>query len=320
MDANRIIEILADGEFHSGESLGQSLGVSRTAVWKQIGQLEKLGLEIHSVKGKGYRLSRKLELLSEKLIRECLDESTEKLFRRMDIKTRVNSTNDEVKAKEIAPYVCLAETQSSGRGRRGRSWISPYGSNIYLSLVWEFEDMASSLDGLSLCVGIAVARAINKLAGIKVGLKWPNDLVYQQKKLAGILLELEGEMSGPMRVIIGIGVNVAMTRIDGSAIEQSWVSLSEISDEEISRNKLTAQLLTELAKVLPVFQAKGFAGFREHWQELDAIAGSEVLLSLANRNVQGCALGVSDSGELLIASESGIQAFRGGEVSVRVSQ
>ncbi len=320
MDANRILKILADGDFHSGESLGQILGVSRTAVWKQITQLEKLGLDVHSVKGKGYRLASRIELLSKEGVRSCLDSHAQQLYQHMDIKPLVSSTNDEVKAKSLAPCVCLAEAQSSGRGRRGRDWVSPYGSNIYMSLAWPFEHLASSLDGLSLCVGIAVARAIRELTAVQVGLKWPNDLVCGQKKLAGILLELEGELSGPMRVIIGIGVNVAMTRSAGSEIDQDWISLAEMSHQEISRNRLAAQILMELAEVLPEFQAQGFSGFHKCWQELDALNDREVQLTMANSKVIGRARGVTEAGEILIETKTGVQAFRGGEVSVRVAQ
>lgn len=318
MDANRILNILADGDFHSGESIGEVLGISRSAVWKQVSQLEKLGLEINSVKGRGYRLARPIELLAVEKIMRHLDEREQQLFRDIDVKSTVGSTNDEVKAKDGAPYVCLAEAQSSGRGRRGRDWISPYGTNIYLSVAWSFDQLSGSLDGLSLCVGIAVARAIEQLVGLKAGLKWPNDLVYEQKKLAGVLLELEGELSGPMRVIIGIGVNVEMSRAAGADIDQQWVSLSEISRKTVSRNQLAAQILSQLADILPEFEQHGFSRFTGVWREFDVLENVGIYLVQPNKRITGVAKGVSENGELLVATGNGVEVFRSGEVSVRV--
>ncbi|MCF7981092.1 MAG: bifunctional biotin--[acetyl-CoA-carboxylase] ligase/biotin operon repressor BirA [Pseudomonadales bacterium] len=323
MNANQIIKILADGGFHSGQSLGCRLGVSRTAIWKHISRLEKLGLKVHSVKGRGYRLAASLELLSKPLIRADLTENAAKLFGSIDIRSEVISTNDEVRAKAKgsppSPHVCLAEMQSSGRGRRGRSWVSPYAANIYLSLAWDFPEMTGALDGLSLCVGIAVADAIAKLGVSGVGLKWPNDLIYQRRKLAGILLELEGELSGPARVIIGIGVNVAMTKAEGADIDQDWVSLVDIADTKISRNALAAEILNQLAEVLPRFQEGGFVEFHKRWHDLDVLRGNSVMLSLANTQVKGWAKGVTDIGELVIENDTGIRTYRAGEVSLRVA-
>lgn len=322
VDVNRILEILADGEFHSGESLGRALGVSRTAIWKQVGRLEEMGLTVHSVKGKGYRLIEGPELLSEQKIRAALGVEAAEIFPAIKVRSEVASTNDEVKAASAfaAPLVCFAETQYAGRGRRGRPWVSPYGSNIYMSLSWEFPELSGSLDGLSLCVGVAVASAVRALGVEAVGLKWPNDLVYEGQKLAGILLEMEGELAGPVRVIIGIGINVAMTRAEGMDIDQSWISLAEITASKISRNQLGAQVLTELSQVLPKFQSEGFVGFREQWGDFDALCGAPVVLSMANRKINGVARGVTAEGELLIENERGVHPYRAGEVSVRAGR
>ena len=324
MEINQIIHILADGAFHSGESLGLRLGVSRAAIWKQMSQLEKLGLQVYSVKGKGYRLANSIELLSEPLIRAHLSHREAELFSCIDIRSEVASTNDQVKMQAGAsakfPQVCLAERQSAGRGRRGRTWVSPYGTNIYMSLAWDFPELTGALDGLSLCVGIAVAEAIADLGVEGVGMKWPNDLLYRQRKLAGILLELEGELSGPMQVIIGIGVNVEMTQSHGVDIDQEWISLAEITATKISRNLLVAKILSQLANTLPRFQAGGFIDFRERWHELDALLNQPVVLSMANKEVTGFSRGVTQDGELLIEDNVGVRAYRGGEVSLRVAE
>jgi len=326
MSSNQLIEILSDGNFHSGEYLGRCMGVSRTAVWKKISQLEKLGLQVHSVKGKGYRLIDSLELLSKPLIRAGLSSRALALFNSIDIQSEVVSTNDEVKGKvkaqvsEFIPHVCFAERQSSGRGRRGKTWVSPYGANIYMSLCWTFPETTGVLDGLSLCVGMAMADAIANSGVAGVGLKWPNDVLYQGRKLAGILLELEGEISGPAQVIIGIGVNVAMSKNQGMEIDQDWISLADITATTISRNVLAAQILNQLAEVLPRFQVGGFKEFQQRWHELDVMKDRPVVLSMANKQIRGQARGVTETGELLIEDDSGIKSYRGGEVSLRVTK
>jgi len=321
VDANRILAILADGEFHSGESLAKTLGVSRTAIWKQIGRIVELGLSVHSVKGRGYRLAEPLELLSDMAIRDALNKDAARCFPLIVVKTEVSSTNDEVKAAsaEAAPFVCCAESQLAGRGRRGRHWVSPYGANVYLSLSWEFTELTGPLDGLSLCVGLAVANAVRAFGLGEVGLKWPNDIVCQGQKLAGILLEMEGELSGPVRVIIGIGINVAMKRLAGAAIDQRWTSLAEEMGVRVSRSRLIAEVLNELSWLLPKFERDGFAGIRAEWSALDVLRDAPVDLIMANRRVSGVARGVTASGELLIEGESGAAPYRAGEVSVRAA-
>lgn len=322
MNVERLIAILADGKFHSGESLGQHLGISRTAVWKQVNYLELLGLSINSVKGKGYRMVGGLEMLSGESIQGQMSTESRNAFPQIEIKSTVASTNDEARLNGTGdlPYVCCAELQTAGRGRRGREWVSPYGANVYMSLAWTFSEVAGSLDGLSLCVGIAVARAISAMGVEGVGLKWPNDLVVDHEKVAGILLELTGELSGPIRVIIGIGVNVSMDEAQGEAIDQSWTSLTRVASREVSRNRLCAYLLNELAEILPRFQDRGFADFVEQWNAMDILNGNEVVLHLADTQVVGVARGVASSGALLVEGVSGVEQYRGGEVSVRAAK
>lgn len=320
MEANQIIKILADGKFHSGEALGQILGVSRAAIWKQIGQLEELGLQVSSVRGKGYRLSQPIDLLSMEIIEQHLSSKAANCFPRLDLQSVVGSTNDALKnhgADGKGAMVCLAEMQTAGRGRRGRQWVSPYGSNIYMSLVWEFNEIGGALDGLSLCVGITVAETLRHLGCAGVALKWPNDLLFGGRKLGGILLELEGELTGTTRVVIGIGINVVMNRAQGQEIDQDWVSAQEICDKPISRNQLVAELLNRLAESLPAFEVQGFSGFWERWQALDALIGLPVRLLMGNRVVEGVSQGVSEQGELLILSGEAVSAYRAGEISLR---
>lgn len=317
MNIEKLLTILADGRFHSGEELSDCLGVSRTAVWKQIARLHEFGLEVNAVKGRGYRLRQDLELLSLSEIYRHLNDQTCDTFDRIDLVLTTESTNRVAAAARVTPYVYLAEMQTAGRGRRGREWISPFATNIYLSLAWRFNEATASLDSLSLCVAVALARALRNLGCPGVGLKWPNDLLFGNKKLAGILLEASGEVGGPVRVIIGIGLNVAMTQGQGKVIDQEWISLNEIVEKPVSRNKVVAAILNEMSLALPRFEQQGFAGFEQDWRQFDCLVNQPVVLHLGTKNISGLARGVDPTGALMIEHGDEIKLYRGGEVSVR---
>jgi BirA family biotin operon repressor/biotin-[acetyl-CoA-carboxylase] ligase len=226
---NKILDILKDGEFHSGEALGEKVGCSRTAVWKHLQKLEALGLLVETTKGTGYRIVGGVELLDGEAIARALSATASPHLSRIDVFQSIDSTNTyarELAEKESASgAVILAEQQTAGRGRRGKTWVSPFAANIYLSVVWDFEQGAQSLEGLSLAVGVAVKRALTAhgVAGVK--LKWPNDIYVEQKKLGGILLEMIGDPAGHCTVVVGVGLNIAMPTQQGSAIEQDWTIL-----------------------------------------------------------------------------------------------
>jgi BirA family transcriptional regulator, biotin operon repressor / biotin---[acetyl-CoA-carboxylase] ligase len=317
MTIENLLTILSDGEFHSGEELSQCLDVSRTAVWKQVARLEGLGIEINAVKGRGYRLTEDLDLLSLALIYEQLNESTYETFNRIDLHLSTSSTNRLAADVKVAPFACLAESQTAGRGRRGREWVSPFAKNIYLSVAWNFSEQGAALDSLSLCVAVAIAKALRELGCEAVGLKWPNDLLYQNRKLAGILLEASGELGGAIRVVIGIGLNVSMSVEQGRAIGQQWISLAELVPGNISRNKVAAALLNSLAAALPAFEQHGFAAFEEDWHSFDCLINRPVDLHIGAQIIPGVARGVDPTGALLIEQDGLIKAYRGGEVSVR---
>ena len=211
---DRLLQILSDGEYHSGEELGQLLGISRTAIWKQMQKVESLGLPVDSQKGCGYRISGGLDLLFHDDVHGQLSQKAKGLLKKLEIESTVASTNELAKQRaeteNASGLVVLAEQQTQGRGRRGRQWVSPYGCNLYLSLVWGFDGGVSALEGLSLAVGIAVQKAVARIGGQSLELKWPNDLLWQQRKIGGILLEVIGDPAGFCQVIIGIGLNVDM--------------------------------------------------------------------------------------------------------------
>lgn len=319
MKFEQVIALLADGEVHSGEELGNLLGVSRTAVWKQLKKFEGLGLELVSVKGRGYRLEGGLELLDPQRLAD-LSGQVRPLVSQLDVLGSMDSTNNLAmqRAREGRGhgYVCLAEHQTAGRGRHGRQWVSPYGRNIYLSLCWRFAGGAAVLEGLSLAVGVAIVRALsaNGIGGVQ--LKWPNDLLWREKKVAGVLLEMMGDASGECHVIVGVGLNVHMTEGEAGQIDQPWASLSAINPG-ISRNRLAMALINELIHLLSGYQDRGFAGLREEWESLNAYAGEAVEIRAGDQVTRGVALGVNDAGALRLKTDDGEQLIVGGEASLR---
>jgi BirA family biotin operon repressor/biotin-[acetyl-CoA-carboxylase] ligase len=319
----QILQILSDGEFHSGEDLAARLGISRAAIWKVVQTLMQQGLEIYAVPGRGYRLAEALELLDEELIGAALDTDTGRLISSLEVHQQIDSTNTYLmsRAKCGAPggSVCLAEAQSAGRGRQGRSWVSPYGANLYLSLLWRFSLEAVDLAGLSLVTGVAVARTLAKLGVAEIGLKWPNDVLWRQRKLGGILLEFGGESTGPCFIVAGIGLNVAMAKTADSHIDQPWVDLREIlGPGRVSRNRLAARLIGEVAGAFAAFERAGFATVAEEWKRLDLAVGRRIELRLPNRSIGGIGRGVDAAGALLIETGNGIERYLGGEISLRL--
>lgn len=327
-----ILDILKDGNFHSGESLGEALGCSRTAVWKRLQKLEILGLDIESIKGTGYRVAGGFELLEAQLIKSQLTEMAAAELADLEVFKSIDSTNKYAREKaEQAPAsgsVVLAEQQSAGRGRRGKTWVSPFAANIYLSIVWDFEQGAQALEGLSLAVGVAVKRALNAQGVNGVQLKWPNDIYVEGQKLGGILLEMIGDPAGQCSVIVGVGINVAMPETQGSDIDQEWTDIrSQLQkypdgeNQRPSRNKLAASLISEIVMLLRDFQAQGFSMYRDEWQAADAFFGQEAVISTPKQSITGIVKGVDQNGALRLQLENGkIETFIGGELSLRLSQ
>ena len=320
MSLEKLLSSLSDGKFHSGDELGGALGVSRTAVWKQLKKVEELGLMMTSIKGKGYRIDGGLDLLTEKDIRANLSVDVNELVNEIEVLGVVDSTNLKAMAQARQGkkgYVCTAEKQTAGRGRRGRPWASPYGSNIYLSVVWEFDSGASSLEGLSLAVGVAVVDALAKAGVADVELKWPNDVLHQGRKIAGVLLEVTGDAEGPCQVVVGIGLNVKMPESASVGIDQPWIDVASLTEAEYTRSGLVGLLLNELMPLLALFGKDGFSAFRERWQELHAYTGQEVVLKYGQDTITGVAESVDHCGAIVVRTPSGVQSFNGGEVSLR---
>jgi BirA family biotin operon repressor/biotin-[acetyl-CoA-carboxylase] ligase len=319
----QIIRQLADGRFHSGEALAHAFGVSRAAVWKQLKLLqEQLQMDLHAVSGRGYRLVQPLELLDPQQILGGLSPEAHACINGLDVHDCVDSTNAHLMrlASEGAPSgrVCLAEQQTAGRGRRGREWVSPYGSNIYLSILWRYPLAPVQLSGLSLAAGVATVRALKRLGVKDIGLKWPNDILCQGRKLAGLLLEVAGESQGPSRVVLGLGLNTSLTDAQAQTIDQPWIDLATVpGGRKVSRNRLASELLDQLLMVLTAFESNGLAPLLDEWHEYDLYHGRAISLRMVNRSIEGVHQGIDQTGALLLAVNGKVQAYHAGEVSLR---
>ncbi len=314
-----LVRLLADGKVHSGEALGETLGISRAAVWKALKKLPEYGLAVAQRAGSGYWLEQPLELLAGEQIVACMP--TEAAARcRLEILMSCDSTNSQLRDAELPQAPCyramLSEHQQAGRGRQGRVWRSTFGQGIYLSLGQQRSGGLEQLSALSLVVGVGVCRAL-QAAGIDgIGLKWPNDLWVKDQKVGGILLEADGEFSGPCRWIAGVGLN---WRLSGDInIDQDWTDLHRLSQGRLpGRNGFCGQLLGHLIEVCDGFASQGLAPFLSEWGTLDVLRGRPVRITGAGGAIDGIAEGLSAVGELLVRQGSEQIAVSSGEVSVR---
>ncbi|MGJ0515907.1 MAG: bifunctional biotin--[acetyl-CoA-carboxylase] ligase/biotin operon repressor BirA [Methylomicrobium sp.] len=319
----KILTLLADGEFHSGAELAEALGVSRSAVWKQLNGLEPLGIRHAAVSGKGYRLSHPLELLDGAKILAHLGDENRAMISRLEIHDQIDSTNTYLSglARQNAPsgHVCLAERQIAGKGRRGRQWISPYGSNILLSILWRFQQGPAAISALSLAIGVAVIRALRRHGIDHAGLKWPNDIYSEGKKLGGILIEVAGENEGPCYAVTGLGLNLFLPEEEAESIDQPWTDLSRIAGgRRIDRNRLAGELISQMFAVLTGFEQIGLAAYLDEWREYDCLRGEWASVFIGTQQFEGALEGIDAQGFLLMRdAEDRLRAFASGEVSFR---
>ena len=310
-----LLALLADGGFHSGSSLGDKLNISRAAIWKRIQRIiTELDITVQSVPGKGYRLEQPLQLISKDFIQASFPSLPVFVY------GSIGSTNDQAKellSKQAAPLAVFAEHQTVGKGRRGREWVSPFAKNIYLSFVWPVTRGLNQIDGLSLVVGLAVLKAIKRTSGIEAELKWPNDILINGRKVAGVLLELVGDPVELCHVIIGIGININM--FDSlTDIDQEWTSLAKELGKTFDREAVAKVLLEELDSYLYRQKIYGFASMRAEWLSVHAWQGRNVVLRTGNDEVHGKVVGVGEKGELRLSVEGKEQSFLGGEISLRL--
>ena len=296
-----VLRLLEDGEFHSGETLGRALGITRGSVSNALADVDTLGLTVYKVHGRGYRLVTPVQWLSRDRIVRHLGRQAARFD--IDVLDQTGSTNTDMldRAARGARSGCVlaAEVQTRGRGRRGRDWYSSPGGALTFSILWRFEQGAGFLSGLSLVVGVALARVLRKHGAADVMLKWPNDLLWRHLKLAGILIELAGDALGPTVAVIGVGINLRLPESVKARIDQPVVDLAKIGVEE-DRNRLFAEILGELHSVLMEFSAEGFAPFREEWDRLHVYHDKMVRVRMPDKSeIEGRVQGAADDGALM---------------------
>ena len=332
-----ILELLADGQFHSGEVLAKHFKVSRASIWNAIKHAQTLGITVFSICGRGYKLPKAIDFIDKNNVLNAVGEQYENFD--LIILDETASTNTYLmQQKNVAHATCVAShIQTSGRGRRGRIWVSQLGASLTFSLLWRFQCGAAALSGLSLAVGVAIIRALREMGIDRAQLKWPNDVLVLDagaqdtdtnklaKKLAGILIELHGDLHGPSVAVIGIGVNLNCPREMLENIDQPAIDLAHIltiaNKPLINQSELLGVLLKHLFKVLSGFEKHGFVELRDEWTNYHAYHHQSVRMLFPNGNeITGVVNGVADDGVLLIETAQGFQRFNAGEISMRGMQ
>ncbi|WP_336283682.1 bifunctional biotin--[acetyl-CoA-carboxylase] ligase/biotin operon repressor BirA [Cronobacter dublinensis] len=311
-----LISLLADGDFHSGEQLGEKLGMSRAAINKHIQTLRDWGIDVFTVPGKGYSLPGPIQLLDETFIHSHIKSGS------VTVLPVIDSTNQYLmdRLSELdSGDACIAEYQQAGRGRRGRKWFSPFGANLYLSMYWRLEQGPAAAIGLSLVIGIVMAEVLHELGADQVRVKWPNDLYLNDRKLAGILVELTGKTGDAAQIVIGAGINLAMRQVESDIVNQGWINLQEASIK-VDRNMLAVRLIEKLRSSLREFEQEGLAPFLARWEKLDNFIHRQVKLIIGEREIYGISRGIDNQGALLLEQNGVIKPWVGGEISLRSAE
>ncbi|MGK2946012.1 MAG: bifunctional biotin--[acetyl-CoA-carboxylase] ligase/biotin operon repressor BirA [Candidatus Malihini olakiniferum] len=309
----KLIQILSDGEFYSSKYLGELLGISRTGINQYIQAIREWGVSVFPLTGKGYSLPEPMQLLDENIIRAILPGSD------VTILPVINSTNQYLLDRLDSLHsgdVCIAEHQNAGRGRRGRQWQSPFGANLYLSMFWRLEHEPISAVGVSLAISIVIAEVLHRFGAHDVKVKWPNDLYMQDRKLAGILVELMGKAGDTAQLVIGIGINLRMRLSSEQEVIQDWINLQE-AGIDIDRNILAATLITELGNMLEVFKQDGLSSFIPRWKAIDYYYNCPVKLIIGEHEIHVIERGIDERGALLLEEGGEIKAYTGSEISLR---
>ena len=314
----QILALLSDtteavSGFVSGERIAEALGISRAAVSKHIDALEALGVGVYSVKGKGYKLESPVSLIDESALVAGIDN-------RCFYFDETDSTNGFMlahAAELVSGDICVAEYQSAGRGRRGRTWVSPYGNHLYCSLFWRFNQGMAQAMGLSLVVGCSLVEVLTRFGVTNIGVKWPNDIYLDHKKLAGILVEMSGQADSECNLVIGIGINMSMSAAQADRIDQPWSDLSTLETMP-NKTELMIALQKQLKVDLQLFEKQGLKAFTQRWQAADLFMNQAVKLLMGENVVEGICRGIDDQGALLLENANGVTAYVGGEISLRL--
>jgi len=287
--------------------------MSRAAINKHIQTLKEWGIDVFTVTGKGYSLPAAMQLLNEQAINARLDNG------RLAVIPVIDSTNqyllDRMDTLQSGD-ACVAEYQQAGRGRRGRQWFSPFGSNLYLSMYWRLEQGPAAAMGLSLVIGIVLAEALQEQGAPDIRVKWPNDIYLDDRKLAGILVELTGKTGDAAQIVIGAGINLAMRAPAADVINQGWINLQE-AGVSVDRNALSALIVNKMRTALVEFEQEGLAPFIERWARLDNFINRPVKLLIGDREIFGIARGIDQQGGLILEQDGVRKSWIGGEISLR---
>jgi BirA family transcriptional regulator, biotin operon repressor / biotin---[acetyl-CoA-carboxylase] ligase len=315
----QLLRLLADGACHSGERLAEQLRITRAAVWKGVNSLRELGVDVVSLH-QGYQLPHAVDMYdADALQAEMQGDNV-----RVQCLFTVDSTNRHVYAQSIEPtqpVLCVAEIQQAGRGRRGRSWLAPFGSGVCMSLGYAFEAVPPGISALSLVVGVAITRVLRAYGAHEVGLKWPNDIWWRGRKLAGVLIEMRGEPDGAAQVVIGLGLNTRLPEETKQSLAAEQYPVCDVYDvlgeQAPRRAQLVAAITHELLLCIGEFERQGFAPFHDEWRHYDVLNGVEVAVLNGQQRIEGVAQGASEDGSLLLHTALGVQRFVSGEVSLR---
>jgi len=315
-----ILHQLADGKFHSGQALAKQFNVTRVTIWNAIQHAQSIGVEIFSVRGRGYRLPHAIALIDKEAVLQAI--GTQSQWVHLEVLDEVVSTNTHLMqaAANGAPHVscAVAHIQTGGRGRRGRTWISKLGASLTFSLLWRFDCGAAGLSGLSLAIGVGLMRAFNELGVSNAKLKWPNDVLVDGKKLAGILIDLQGDMDGPSAAVIGVGININLPDNVLNNIDQPAIDVLRAGNANMNQSELLGIVLKHFMDVLKSFESDGFLGVRDEWLNHHVYHHQPVRMLLPDgRDVMGTVTGVAEDGVLLVETALGLQRFSAGEISLR---
>ena len=316
----KVLRLLADAEFHSGAKLARDLGVTRGTIWNAVRALAAAGVEVYRVRGRGYRLAQPVSLLDAAAIARHAGSAASRFA--VEVVDVADSTNTLLMQRAAADApggsVIAAECQRAGRGRMGRAWHADIGGALTFSVLWRFGQGAAALAGLSLAAGVALVRALSEAGAGDVQLKWPNDVLWRGRKLAGMLIEMHGDALGPSAVVIGIGLNVRLSDATRARIDQPVADRETACGRVRDRSAVLGAILAELAPVLDAFSKDGFAPIRDEWQRHHAHQGRRVVIRLpGGRTDEGIARGVGEDGALLFESGNALRRLHSGEISLR---
>ena len=316
-----LLKILSDGEIYSGQELADRMGVSRTAIWKQISKIRDKNLQVISIRGKGYQLINPVELLDKDNIIADLTPATLKQLNSLQIFYQTSSTNEllmeQMLNEPIQANVVLAEYQTRGVGRRGKHWLSGLTSGLCLSIGWHFDQIPKTFTALSLATGVVLAKSIRQIANSNIQLKWPNDLIYNNSKLGGILIESRGQHAGVADVVIGIGINFNLPELISDALVQKVTDLNMIFGDTPSRNYMAALIINNMFKLLSLYSEQGFEQYIDDWRNLDYLRGNKALLSLTTEDVKGTVVDIDEYGNLIMSVNGNLVTYGSGDLTLR---